>query len=60
MKTKKHYTCPACQSSTTNLSGSGVCNECEEFGFWMDPAGGLHHDNPDDPNDYEDPAAMYE
>lgn len=36
------------------MSGAGVCETCEENGYWIDPAGGVHQ------GDDEDPAAMYE
>lgn len=31
-----------------------ICKDCENEGYWIDPAGGLHHPNEDDP------AKMYE
>lgn len=35
-----------------------LCNSCEDAGWWIDPSGGIHQ--PDDEEDFEDPAAMYE
>lgn len=34
-----------------------ICTDCENEGWWIDPAGGIHE--PDN-GDFEDPAAMYE
>jgi hypothetical protein len=49
-------TCPICGKVTheENSGISGICNDCEEEGWWMDVVGGLHSPNEDDP------AAMYE
>lgn len=47
------YNCPAC-NQPTSYQGAGVCLRCEEQGVWIDPAGGLHS------GDEDDPAAMYE
>lgn len=33
---------------------SNLCEDCEENGYWIDPAGGVHS------SDEEDPAGMYE
>ena len=46
------YICPHCARRTKNITG--ICKVCEENGVWIDPAGGIHTD------DEEDPAAMYE
>lgn len=48
------YECPACGTTSSHMSGTGVCEKCEEKGIWIDPAGGIHTD------DEDDPAAMYE
>lgn len=50
--TDNFYDCPICGNPAQ--SGSGVCDHCESEGYWIDPAGGIHTD------DEEDPAAMYE
>lgn len=47
------HICPICEDLTTDINGSGTCNECEQQGFWVDPAGGTHYGD-------DDPAAMYE
>ena len=52
----KPWECPKCGNMTTDNGYAGVCKECEDAGFWVDPAGGIHNDS--DP-DY-DPARMYE
>lgn len=48
--------CPVCHKHITRETSdiSGICNSCSDEGWWMDPAGGVH--SPDD----DDPAAMYE
>ena len=48
--------CPACRKKVTleEADFAGFCNPCSEEGFWMDPAGGVHY------GDEEDPARMYE
>ena len=46
------YTCPNCKQRTNNING--ICIDCEKDGLWIDPAGGIHQD------DEEDPAAIYE
>ena len=48
--------CPACNCYKEIVSGFGVCEECVEAGYWIDPAGGLHLSDDDD----YDPAQMYE
>jgi len=50
---KKHE-CPVCGKPTD----SEVCNVCEDLGWWVDPTGGTHQDNPE--NEFIDPAKMYE
>ena len=35
------WKCPVCGKNTSFISGSGVCEECEEKGIWIDPAGGV-------------------
>jgi hypothetical protein len=50
------YICPNCGEVTTNKSGTGTCSHCECEGFWIDPAGGIHHET----GEFEDPAKMYE
>lgn len=47
------FDCPSC-GSKTNHKGAGVCENCEDQGVWIDPAGGVHSNNE------EDPASMYE
>lgn len=37
---------------------SSLCDKCENDGWWIDPAGGVH--SPDLEDDFADPAAMYE
>lgn len=44
--------CPICGVWTTGITG--ICDSCEEKGYWIDPAGGIH-----DP-DEDDPSAQYE
>lgn len=44
-----YFECPVCGQPTRVHSGDGVCPECEEEGFWMDPLGGVHHGNESDP-----------
>lgn len=49
------WRCPSCNKYTKDLQiGSGVCIDCDEDGLWVDPAGGVHSE------DEDDPAAMYE
>ena len=55
-----YWTCPACgkeinKNDPSEEGNDGVCNSCEDKGFWVDPAGGVHQEG----EDY-DPAAMYE
>jgi len=38
--------------------GSALCTSCEEKGYWVDPAGGIHP--PEKEGEFDDPAAMYE
>jgi hypothetical protein len=38
-------------------SKDGTCTNCYDNGIWVDPAGGVHHEEAD--SNY-DPAAMYE
>jgi len=56
------FNCPVCDKKvTTKEFVGGVCEKCDEEGFWMDPAGGIHYSDPNgDPEDFEDPAKMYE
>jgi len=42
--------CFACGEECEN---SNLCQKCENKGYWIDPAGGLHCE------DEDDPAAMY-
>ena len=60
MSTSKIETweCPRCHKPVSVITGSGFCPECEDKGFWMDPMGGVHFDDPD--GEFQDPAAMYE
>lgn len=39
-----------------------ICDACEDKGWYIDPAGGIHYQNDDDESedDFEDPVAMYE
>lgn len=54
------YECPACHKEVPRASFSGgTCISCEDSGFWIDPAGGLHFDDPNS-DDFDDPAKMYE
>jgi len=56
----KPWNCPKCGNMTSHIGshiGAGVCKDCEDAGFWIDPAGGLHNDEGD--SNY-DPASMYE
>jgi hypothetical protein len=46
------YKCQAC-GTPTDLK-FGLCQSCEDRGLWIDPAGGIHAEEEDDP------AAMYE
>jgi len=57
-ESKVTYNCPKCDKPTQDINGSGLCDKCESIGFWMDPAGGVHFDNPDS-DEFIDPAAMY-
>lgn len=52
--------CKGCSRmfSVSEHNDSYLCDECDSEGFWIDPAGGLH--SPDEEDDLEDPAAMYE
>ena len=52
--TKEQYTCPRChkQIQLADYIG-GVCSKCDAQGWWVDPAGGLHHGE-------DNPAKMYE
>jgi len=56
--TIKVYDCPVCNRKTT--AKWGVCDSCEDEGYWIDPAGGLHHDEGTAADEFEDPAKMYE
>ena len=49
----KKYKCPSCGECGEIVSGIGVCENCADAGYWVDPAGGIHDDDDDDP------AAMY-
>jgi len=51
------YQCPVCEQLTLDLNCSGVCNKCENDGYWIDPVGGVHKD---DANEFSDPTKMYE
>lgn len=55
VKEVKPYPCERCKKPTFSLIG--VCEKCEEKGWWVDPAGGLHRDVE---GEFTDPAAMYE
>jgi len=54
---KKVHKCENCGTIISKEEKSknfGLCNFCEEEGFWIDPAGGVHS------GDDSDPASMYE
>jgi hypothetical protein len=52
---EEKFPCGTCHKMiTANEFIGGVCKSCDEAGFWIDPVGGVHHGNE------EDPAAMYE
>jgi ribosomal protein L37AE/L43A len=53
------YHCPVCNKMTSDRNGAGVCGACENKRYWIDPAGGRHHNDPDS-DEFEDPAKMYE
>jgi hypothetical protein len=57
---KEMYECPACKRyyHKEEFDG-GTCKTCADGGWWVDPAGGLHFDDPNS-EEFEDPAAMYE
>lgn len=47
--------CPVCEvHHADKVDPSGICRECEEKGFFMDPVGTIHLDT----EDY-DPAVAY-
>ena len=49
------YQCPGCKKYVmVHEICEGVCEPCYQLGYWVDPVGGLHQD------DFDDPAAMYE
>ena len=52
------WTCPACRKeiNVNDERANGICSSCENKGFWVDPAGGVHLSDDDD----YDPASMYE
>jgi hypothetical protein len=58
-KNKKIYECPKCGKPTSDINGTGLCNGCTNLGFWIDPAGGVHFDDPHS-DEFIDPAKMYE
>lgn len=47
--------CYVCEALTTGFEP--VCEDCEESGFWIDPAGGIHSRSDDDK--WRDPTEMY-
>src|SRR5690606_30486892 len=49
----KGFECLNCSAKVKDGDGP-LCPSCEEKGIWIDPAGGIHTD------DEDDPAAMYE
>lgn len=53
-------TCSGCNAKVEeeNTSSPFLCNNCEQLGWWIDPAGGVHE--PDNEDDFEDPTSMYE
>jgi len=56
-KEKKVYKCENCGkiiSKDEFFKHFGFCTPCEEDGFWIDPAGGIHS------GEETDLAAMYE
>ena len=58
----EYWECPGCGKSVefgSQEGGAGVCNDCEENGLWVDPAGGVHQE-PENDEDFYDPASMYE
>lgn len=54
------FECPICRIKIPlkDFDG-GTCKPCADKGFWIDPAGGVHHDDLDS-DEFEDPARMYE
>jgi|WetSurSiteA1Bulk_404760.scaffolds.fasta_scaffold03388_7 hypothetical protein len=54
MEMSEKTQCPTCGRMTSDKNGSGVCNDCDSSNVWIDPAGGVHYGNE------EDPAKMYE
>lgn len=59
----EHLCCVVCKETeeveentiqSSEFVGDYICDICENQGWWLDPAGGLHNSNEDDP------AIMYE
>lgn len=40
------------------VNDESICVTCDENGYWIDPAGGIHCDDPDDDN-WSDPTELY-
>jgi hypothetical protein len=51
--------CSGCHAKMECTTYVCLCSNCEELGWWIDPAGGVH--SPDSDNsDFEDPSSGYE
>lgn len=46
-----------CYVCETLAIDSNLCENCEKSGFWIDPAGGVHHSSDED--EWQDPTEMY-
>lgn len=54
------YECPKCKRMMPQKEFlGGLCKDCDREGYWMDPVGGIHFDDPNS-DEFDDPASMYE